>query len=103
MINEERLAVFGLSAKEAKVYLALLELGPSTMTEVARVANINRTTGYPVLETLAAKGLVYFINEAKIQKYTPTMSVPFWIGKIESVDGFFLGETEEDPSTRSLV
>jgi hypothetical protein len=43
------------------------------------------------------------INEAKIQKYTPTMSVPFWIGKIESVDGFFLGETEEDPSTQSLV
>ncbi len=43
------------------------------------------------------------INEVGIQKYTPTMSVPFWIGKMESVDGFFIGETAEDPSTQELV
>lgn len=34
---------------------------------------------------------------------TPTVSVPYWIGKMESVDGFFIGEIEEDPSTQSLV
>ena len=38
--------------------------------------------------------------ESKIYSYNER---PFWIGKIESVDGFFLGETEEDPSTQSLV
>lgn len=70
MLNKENLSVFGLSAKESRVYLALLELGPSTMTEIAREANINRTTGYPVLESLAGKGLVHFINEAKIQKFS---------------------------------
>ncbi len=43
------------------------------------------------------------INEVGMQKYSPTMSVPFWIGKMESVDGFFLGEIAEDPSTQSLV
>jgi len=33
----------------------------------------------------------------------PTVSVPYWIGKMESVDGFFIGEIEEDPSTHALV
>lgn len=70
MLNEEKLKVLGLSEKEARVYLALLELGPSTMTEIARVAGINRTTGYPILESLAGSGLVTFLADAKIQKFS---------------------------------
>lgn len=70
MINEEKLKVLGLSDKEVKVYLALLDLGPSTMTDIARAANINRTTGYPILEALAKVGLVIFISDTKIQKFS---------------------------------
>jgi hypothetical protein len=33
----------------------------------------------------------------------PIFNVPYWIGKMESVDGFFVGETEEDPGRKSLV
>jgi sugar-specific transcriptional regulator TrmB len=69
MISEKQLEDLDLSKNEARVYLALLELGPSTMTEIARIANINRTTGYPILESLANKGLVNFIGETKIQKF----------------------------------
>jgi len=69
MISETQLKVLGFSEKEARVYLALIELGPSTTTEIARRAKINRTTGYDILESLASQGLVNLIGETKIQKF----------------------------------
>jgi sugar-specific transcriptional regulator TrmB len=70
MLNAKKLVSLGFSEKDASVYLALLSLGPSTTTEIARAAKINRTTAYPILEALAKDGLVNFIGEAKIQKFT---------------------------------
>jgi len=55
MIKELKEA--GFSDNEAKVYLALLELGLSSVSEVARKAKINRTTGYDVLESLVGQKL----------------------------------------------
>ena len=52
----------GLDENEAKVYLALLELGSATVTQVSKKAAINRTTGYDVLERLAIKGLVGYAS-----------------------------------------
>jgi len=49
---------FGLSAKEADVYLALLELGHSSVMQIAKKAGINRTTGYDILDALINKRLV---------------------------------------------
>lgn len=48
----------GLEESEARVYEALLELGPSTVSEVTRKAGISRTLGYDVLERLALHGMV---------------------------------------------
>lgn len=48
----------GLSDKEAKVYLAMLELGPATMLEIAAKANVNRPTAYVQIESLKKMGLV---------------------------------------------
>src|SRR3989338_177474 len=48
----------GLEASEAKVYEALLELGPATVSEVTKKAGITRTLGYHVLEKLGWYGLV---------------------------------------------
>ena len=48
----------GLEETEAKTYLALLELGPSTVSEITKKAGITRTLGYVVLEKLAIFGLV---------------------------------------------
>lgn len=48
----------GLSDKEARVYLAMLELGPATMLEIATKADINRPTAYVQIEALKKMGLV---------------------------------------------
>lgn len=54
----ERLKNIGLSDNEARVYLAMLELGPSPVIEIARKAEINRPTAYVQIESLKKKGLV---------------------------------------------
>jgi HTH-type transcriptional regulator, sugar sensing transcriptional regulator len=55
MLNE--LKNIGLSDKEAKVYLAMLELGPATVLEIAAKAGVNRPTAYLEIESLKKRGL----------------------------------------------
>ena len=62
MIKKNQLIELGFGDKEASVYLVLLELGPSTTTEISRAAGINRTTGYDILESLASEGLINSIE-----------------------------------------
>lgn len=86
MINKNQLTNLGFSDKEAGVYLALLELGPSTTTEISRKAGINRTTGYDILESLSSDGLVNPIGETKIQKFVaenPDKVIVFLENKIK--------------------
>ena len=54
---DRELTDLGLSSKEAKVYIALLELGTASAQAIARRAGIVRPTTYVILETLARKGL----------------------------------------------
>lgn len=57
---------FGLSEKEAKTYLACLELGDSTANEIALKSNLPRTLTYDVLERLIDVGLItYSIKDHK--------------------------------------
>lgn len=53
----EQLESLGLQTNETKVYLALLELGQGTVSDISKTAQLNRTTGYDVLERLAVYGL----------------------------------------------
>lgn len=55
---ENDLKQLGLSDKEAKVYLAVLELGPSTAIQIAQKAEINRPTSYVQIERLMKRGLM---------------------------------------------
>jgi len=55
----EQLKHLGLQINEARVYLALLELGQGSVTQISRRAKLNRTTGYDVLERLGLYGLVH--------------------------------------------
>ncbi len=55
----------GLKDKEASVYLACLELGPSAAQPISRKANVVRATTYVVLESLMQKGLVTRYKEGK--------------------------------------
>jgi len=59
---EQALAAAGLSPKEARVYLAALELGAATATEVARKSGINRATTYLVAENLILRGLMSSVH-----------------------------------------
>lgn len=52
----------GLNEKEAKVYLACLELGSATVREVSDKAGVKRTSVYNFLEDMKARG---FITEVK--------------------------------------
>jgi sugar-specific transcriptional regulator TrmB len=61
----KRLIDFGLSEKEARVYLALLELGPTTVQELASHSGVNRTTSYLAIESLKEHGLVTAYEEDK--------------------------------------
>lgn len=49
---------FGLLGKKTDVYLAALELGSSTVIEIAKKANIKRTTCYDILVDLEKAGLI---------------------------------------------
>ncbi len=85
MLGEKQLTTLGFGSREAKVYLALLELGPSITTDIARKAGVNRTTAYPILESLAKDGLINFIGQTKIQKFaaeSPEKVISFLEGKV---------------------
>jgi len=55
---QEALESIGLSDKEIKVYLALLELGESSVDKIAKHSEINRVTVYPLIKKLSEKGFV---------------------------------------------
>lgn len=54
----DKLKTFGLNEKEAKTYMALLELGEAVVQRISQKSKIKRTTLYDVLESLKEKGLV---------------------------------------------
>jgi sugar-specific transcriptional regulator TrmB len=50
---------FNIEGKKADVYLAVLELGSGTAIEIAKKAEIKRTTSYDILLDLEKSGLIY--------------------------------------------
>lgn len=54
----EPLRNLGLSDKEARVYLALLQLGPATPYKISKRAHLKRPTAYVITEELLEKGFV---------------------------------------------
>jgi len=72
VLLEKYLEEIGLSEKEAKIYLTLLQFDSANIQEITNKSKINRTTVYPVLETLTKKGLV---NESVSNKKTTYQAV----------------------------
>ncbi len=66
---EKDLEKIGLSEKEAKVYLAGLELGPSTAQTIAAKATVNRPTTYIMIESLIKRGLMSSFQKGKKRYY----------------------------------
>lgn len=59
----------GFSEKEVTVYLVLLSLGKGVVSEISRRSEINRTTGYDILDKLIAHGLVSISGKEPKQEY----------------------------------
>ncbi|MCF8078163.1 MAG: helix-turn-helix domain-containing protein [Desulfobacterales bacterium] len=60
----EQLKRIGLSGKKGRFYLAALELGEAPVIEVAKRADIGRTTAYNILSRLVEEGLLTQIQKA---------------------------------------
>ncbi len=60
-MDQDILDNIGLSKNEARVYIALLEVGISTVTNIAKKSRVHRTNVYDVIERLIQKGLVSYI------------------------------------------
>lgn len=65
MLLEQYLQNVGFDDKEAKVYLAGLQLGPATIQELAKTANIKRSTAYEIVEGLVDKNLIIVTQKGK--------------------------------------
>lgn len=60
----------GLSDKESKVYLTLLQIGNQAVSIIANKSGLTRTTVYAVLESLEKKELVMSYEKNKILYYS---------------------------------
>lgn len=66
------LTSIGLSEKEARVYLAALEVGVSGVAEISKRARINRVTTYDILEKLMQKGMMSSSTKKGTQVFDAT-------------------------------
>lgn len=67
---ELELRKLGLSEKEAKIYLAGLELGPDSAQSIAQKAGLLRPTAYEIIKKLENKGLFKETKEKKKRYFT---------------------------------
>lgn len=65
MTPQEVLNSLGLNQKESAVYLACLELGQESITEISKKAGVKRPTTYLVLDSLQKRGLIHTVVKGK--------------------------------------
>jgi len=68
-MNIDALKKLGFSDKFAKVYLALLRLGPSSVRTLAEFCDLNRGTTYDALKWLQEKGVVNYHHKDTKQHF----------------------------------
>lgn len=61
----------GLSETESRVYLAMLELGPESVQNIARSAKISRTAAYDIIHSLQEKALASTFIQGKKTFFSP--------------------------------
>lgn len=73
MIDKELVATLtavGFDDKEARVYLSLLELGPSQVSQIAARAELKRPIVYYVLDHLKQRGYVQEVASGKVKHFS---------------------------------
>lgn len=71
-MNLSILQQLGMTTKEVKVYLKLLELGSCAASTLAKLIHENRTSTYSLLISMQEKGFVSYIRKNKIKYFIPT-------------------------------
>ncbi|MFH1769979.1 MAG: helix-turn-helix domain-containing protein [archaeon] len=69
---EDDLRDIGLSKNEAKIYIAVAELGSTTIGDIAKKIKIHRTNVYDAIEGLVKRGLVSHIIKDKVKYFQLT-------------------------------
>jgi len=59
----------GLEEKQAKIYLACLELGETSIKEIARKSGVKRTSVYDVIDEMINSGLIKVTTKAKKKRF----------------------------------
>lgn len=85
-MQKESLTSLGLTDGEAKVYLALLKSGSSTVGPIVKEAKVAYSNIYEILDRLLQKGLVSFIIKEKTRYYqaAPPSQLSEYLEKKES-------------------
>lgn len=66
---KELIENYNFTEKEAKVYLACLELGRSRASEIGKKGGLNRITAYEVLKRLIQKGIAQSVTYSNVQSF----------------------------------
>ena len=69
-LSKQLLKSLNLSADEAAVYLATMELGQATIQVIAKKSGVKRTTIYHFIEELKERGLLQETRKKKRNVYT---------------------------------
>ena len=67
---QKTLKEYGLSEKQAKIYLACLELGSAPVQKISQKASLARSTVYEVLESLKEGGLISTFKKKKTKYFS---------------------------------
>ncbi len=87
MKNEKALEELGLSKEESAIYLAMLKIGGSVASIVAKETGMKRTTVYALLKSLANKGfatMYYRKNKQLFYAEKPQRVAEYFENKLES-------------------
>jgi sugar-specific transcriptional regulator TrmB len=82
---QEILIQNGMSKKEASIYLALLGLWTSTLTNVSKKLKENRATIYSIIETMKQKSWVSSVKKWNMLRYSPIWIEQFIATKQQNV------------------
>ncbi len=83
------LKTLGFSDSEAKIYLLTLEMGPSTVQDIARKAGVSRVTTYAAIESLSERGLVSSVQKGKKKLFaaeSPERLVSFVHSRVKQME-----------------
>ena len=89
----------GLGEKEAKTYLALLELEVASVGEIVKASGLNRSSTYVTLEMLKKKSLVSITGEELVLRYVATSPEVL----LRSVEDSPLKEQQKLERIKSLI